>query len=300
MAKTSAQNAKRRKKMENQEMMPILQCSREAVIEHNLVDLSAKLMNVTEAVQTLPRTMENLQQVKQARADLRKFFESLETQRKQVKQAVMAPYERAETLYKNLVSEPVKKADALCRAFVEDVESTAKKECEDTLREYFVELCAMKGIFWLPFERLGIKVDMAMANQKDPKKGKALVKSFVEDVDQNLRAIAAMEDSSEILTEYEKTLDLSRAVMTVNERKQAQTLAEENRKKWQQVQETKAQNMAVMAAEVPEIGTVRRAEPEVKEFRVVFAATASRPMLRALIEFANNHNIKIQEVTENG
>ena len=281
-------------------LVPILECRQPPVIRENLLDLGNHLQRVCQEVAALPKTRENMATVKKTRAELRKYFEMLEQQRKQVKKEVMAPYTKAEELYKRLVSEPMQAADKLCKAFVEDVEGAAKKACEDNLREYFTELCQMKGIYWLPFEKLGIKVDMAMANQKEPKKAMETIRNFVEGVDQTLTAINGMENSSAILEAYTKTLDLAKAVAIVQERKEAQRVAEENREKWQQVRESRSQNAAQICAAAPEIGVVSRAEPTEKEYRLVFAATATRPMLRALVEFAHAHNIKIQEVTENG
>ena len=281
-------------------LVPILECRQPPVIRENLLDLGNHLQRVCQEVAALPKTRENMASVKKTRAELRKYFEMLEQQRKQVKKEVMAPYTKAEELYKRLVSEPMQAADKLCKAFVEDVEGAAKKACEDNLREYFTELCQMKGIYWLPFEKLGIKVDMAMANQKEPKKAMETIRNFVEGVDQTLTAINGMENSSAILEAYTKTLDLAKAVAIVQERKEAQRVAEENREKWQQVRESRSQNAAQICAAAPEIGVVSRAEPTEKEYRLVFAATATRPMLRALVEFAHAHNIKIQEVTENG
>ena len=281
-------------------LVPILECRQPPVIRENLLDLGNHLQRVCQEVAALPKTKENMASVKQIRASLRKYFEMLEQQRKQVKKEVMAPYTKAEELYKRLVSEPMQAADKLCKAFVEDVEGATKKACEDNLREYFTELCQMKGIYWLPFEKLGIKVDMAMANQKEPKKAMETIRNFVEGVDQTLTAINGMENSSAILEAYTKTLDLAKAVAIVQERKEAQRVAEENREKWQQVRESRNQNAAQICAAAPEIGVISRAEPTEKEYRLVFAATATRPMLRALVEFAHAHNIKIQEVTENG
>ena len=288
--------------MQNEEMAlaPILECSQPAQIRHNLMDLSAALLRITDTVSALPRTLENIAEVKQARANLNKYLESLEVQRKNAKAEAMAAYNQAEAIYNDRVKAPIKKAEALCKAFVDDVEGAAKKECEDGLREYFAELCRTKGIYWLQFERVGIKVDMATAKQKEPRKAMERIKTFVDAVDQTLRTISGMENSNEILEEYTRTLDLERAVANVNSRKAAQKIAEQNRARWQAVQDEKQQNTAVIEKAAPDVGRVVRTEPLVKEFRVVFAATAPRPMLQELIEFYNSHNIKIQEVTENG
>lgn len=284
---------------ENKELVPVWVCSQPAVVDQNLVDLGARLIRITDTLENLPRDRSSIPEVKKLRAEMRKYFESLEDQRKAVKKAVLEPYEQAEAVYKSLVAEPIKCVDKLCKGFVDEVETAVKKECEDGLREYFTELCQMKGIYWLPFERLGIKVDMAMANQKEPRKAKEQIKAFVEGVDQALATISGMEDSTDILEEYTRTLDLAKAIANVNERKKSREVMEQNRAKWQETRDSRAQNAAAIAEQSPEIGRVVRTQQE-KKLRTTFTVTATMPMLRGLKAFLEGNNYEYQEVTENG
>jgi hypothetical protein len=276
-----------------------LECSRPAVITENLIDLSARLLAITDRIKQLPRDMSSISEVKQHRAQMRKYFDMLETQRKQVKEAVLEPYTRAEAVYKDMVAEPFKKADKLCKAFVDEVESAEKKVCEDTLRAYFTELCHLKGIYWLRFEQLGIKVDMAMARQKEPKKAMEQIKAFVQNVDAAVQSITGMEDANEILSEYTKTLDLAKAISTVSARKEGQKQMEAVLAANRMAQEARKQNGAMMAAQMPEAVRVTRPEP-VKLLRATFSVTATMPMLRGLKAFLDDHNYEYQEVTDNG
>ena len=203
---------------EEKKIAPMLICAHPPVIYENLLDLQERVASITDIVNGLPREPENLPQVKKARADLRRYFESLEEQRKAVKAAVMAPYNDAEAKYKALVSGPIGQADKLCKDFVDGVEASMKRQCEEGLREYFSELCAVNHVEFLKFEQAGIVIDMASSRQKTPKKLREQLAQFVSRVSSDLDSISEMEDAEEILVEYKQSLNLSSAIGIVLDR----------------------------------------------------------------------------------
>lgn len=283
---------------ENNELIPILECSQPAVISENLIDLSARLLTITETVKNLPREQASLPEVKRLRAEMRKYFNALETQRKQVKADVLAPYEQANAVYQDRVAAPIEKTDRLCKDFIVEVETVVKKKCEDGLRDYFRELCAMHGLLWLRFESCGVKVDMAMANLKEPKKAKEQIRAHVESVSQTCNMISTMEYAGEILNEYANSLDLTQAISMVQDRHKA--IEEMNR-----AREAKAMadaerrgNTAALLAEAPELASA--VQPLEKKFKIIFAVTASMPRLRGLKAFLEGNHYEYQEVTDNG
>jgi len=280
--------------MHDQNLPAILECRQPAVVADHLVDLQQRVDAVTATVQSLPRTRESLPAVREARATLNRYYNQLETQRKLVKAAVMRPYLEAEQRYKALVSGPIDQANQLCKDFLEQVETAVKQDCEDRLRAYFKELCQAKGICWLPFDRVGIHVTLAMADQKELKKPKERIAAFVNRVDADLAVIAGMEDSADILAEFERTLELSTAISNVNARKQAKKIMEENRAKWAAQRAADAQAAKRIAAQAPE------AVQQEKRFKVCFTVTATVPMLRGLKAFLEGNHYDYQEVTDNG
>ena len=197
----------------------VLICTQPPVISENLLDLQERVVSIADMVSQLPRVPESLPQVKKARADLRKYFDSLEEQRKAVKAAVMKPYNDAEAKYKALVSGPFHQADDLCKDFVDGVEASVRQECEDGLQEYFAELCAVNHVEFLRYEQAGIQVDMASARQKAPKKLRQQITQFVSRVSSDVDRISEMEGAEEILVEYKQSLDLSSAIGIVLDRR---------------------------------------------------------------------------------
>ena len=167
-------------------------------------------------------TEDTVIQVKQMRAELSALFNEAEVQRKNLKTAIMQPYNDFEAVYKECISEPFKKADLDLRGKVAAVESEMKRASEQRLREFFDELTYSRKISFLTFEQTGITVTMADARAKTqpPKKLREQVEQFVDRVAQDVDTISAMPDGTEILSVYKSTLNLTRAISIVNERHQ--------------------------------------------------------------------------------
>ena len=276
------------------ELRPMLECAQPPVIVQNLMDMAAAFQEKTQMILALPRDEEGMKSVKALRAQARKDFDKLEDQRKAVKKAVLQPYEQAESLYKGFISEPFKKLDEACKTYVDDVESGIKEACEERLKQYFAELCAMKGLLWLKWERLGIKVDMATARQAEPRKAMERIKEYVYGVCADLEAISAMENSVEVLSQYEQTLDLAEALRRENSRKQSIEIARKN-KEDREAREAQAQQSREAVAAV-DPGVVITNEG-IKKYRLTFSVVAPISMLRALKAYLDDHNFEYQEVT---
>ena len=273
---------------------PVLECSQSALIRNNIPDAGEELAQIRQTILNLPRTRENLPEVKRVRALLNKKIALWEVQRKTAKAAALLEYENANKAYQEKVALPLKEAEELCADFVTEVEEAAKKACEEELREYFTELCQTKGIFWLPFEKLGIKVTLAMADQAEPRKAMDTIRQRVEQVEQDLNVISGMEDAVDIQAEYEQTLNLTAAIARVQDRKQALEVAEQNRKHRENILDQAGKAAQQIADVIPR---VLQQEQEMK-YEVVFKVKATISMLRALKIYLENHNISYEEVTE--
>ena len=273
---------------------PVLECTQVPIIVENLMDMAASYRAKQDYIATLPRDDEGMKAVKALRAEARKEFDALDEKRKEVKQMVMEPYNKAETIFKSFVTIPFNALDAACKEFSDSVEGEMKARCEAELKEYFSELCAMKGIHWLPWEKLNIKVDMATARLKEPKKAMEAIKAKVDKVCADLDTFSHMEGSGEYLAEYEDCLDVSEAIRRVNARKEAQRIAEQNRAQ----REARMQQSALVreAIKAVDVGTVVMPQQE-KKYRVTFTVTATMPMLRALKAWLEDKKIDYQEVT---
>lgn len=198
------------------------------IIEEHLHSLKSAVTEEVNEALSLVCTEETIHIVKKKRSELTKQFSSLEEQRKAIKSALLDPYIAFEAVYKECVSDLYKSADEALKAKISDVEAEQKKRCEDSLREYFDELCAANHLEWLTFDRTGVKVDLTSAKQKTPKKLRNQLVEFAADVNKAIETIATMEDSTEILVEYKQSLNLPDAISTVLQRHQRIKAEEQN------------------------------------------------------------------------
>lgn len=188
------------------------------IIEEQLRTLKERWEQRAFDAESMVCTLDTVQAVKEFRAEMRKEFEEAETLRKAAKKAIMEPYDQLEEVYRECVTAPFQKADRTLSGKVIEVESDIKARCEDGLRDYFAELCAVHHLDWLAYEQTGIKVDMASAKAKTPKKLREQLSAFVAGVAESVDRINTLEDAGEIMVEYQKTLDAAKAICDVKER----------------------------------------------------------------------------------
>lgn len=217
------------------------------IIEERLLTLKDHWDQQALDAEAMICTPDTIQTIKGFRADMRKEFEDVDAQRKAVKKAVMGPYEQFETIYKDCVTTAFQRADRICADKISETETEIKRLCEDGLRDYFYELCAVRHLDWLEYERAGIKVDMASAKAKAPKKLREQLADFVTRVGDAVNRITPMDDAEEIMIEFRETLDAGKAICTVQDRHR-------------RIEEERAAREARYAALEQEAETVRKVE----------------------------------------
>lgn len=192
------------------------------VIEEHLLTVKQEVQaKVAEAV-SMVCCDDTLTAVKAVRAELNKEFAGWEDKRKQVKEAIEAPYKQFHEVYKDCVSDIFNQADTELRDKINATESGMKNACLDAVKAFFTELTIAKHLEWLPFEKAGIKVSLTDAKLKTqpPEKLTKQVTQFVERVAQDVDGIQTLPDAAEIMAEYRQSLDATGAIKAVNVRHQ--------------------------------------------------------------------------------
>ncbi len=258
------------------------------IIQERLRDIQKQVMERTALAKSLVCSPETLRDVKKERAELRAEFEALEEQRKAVKKAIMAPYERFDVTYKECVSDAFTEADNVMRDKIAAVESGIKKECENRMYAFFEELKALNHLDFLRWDQAMVKVDMASAQQKTPKKLMRQIQDFVERVADDVSVISGMENAGEIMVEYKRSLNAAAAIRTVRER-HAAIAAENNRSvsRAETIQQEEERVRQVEEAAKPPVS----APVDNAEYTAVFTVTASREKLVKLREFMKQEEI---------
>ena len=153
-----------------------------------------------------------------------------------------------------------------------------KKKLEEEARKYFDEYKKNKNIDFITFESIGLKIGVS----DNPTKLKKQVTAFIDKIEDDLKLINTQENQAEILVEYKKHLNVSRAITEVMSRKKAlleieQQRAENNLEKEKQEIESKMQQLA-NAVKGPEMS-------QEKIYTITFTVTGTAPRLKQLKDY---------------
>lgn len=266
------------------------------VIVEQLAQVKEQVIQRVQTATSLVCTDETVKEVKKARAELNSEFKAWEEKRKEVKTAVMTPYEKFEAVYKDCVSDTYKKADADLKAKIDGVEKELKDKKAAEVREYFMEYLASKYIDFVTFEQAGINVTLS-ASMKSLKEQ---AKSFIDKISDDLALIETQEHKAEILVEYKKTLNVSAAITGVTARFKA---IEDEKRRMEEAEERRAaeeQHIAEITSALPEpepepeiIPPVEE-QPQEKVYTLRFTVTGTKDKLRELKAFLDNGGYKYE------
>ena len=195
-------------------MDTLMKIKQEAIIEEQLKLISDDIQKRVDYAEKLVCTVDTIKNIKKQRAILRNQFNDLETQRKQVKAEFQAPYLRFEKVYKELISDKYKNADVQLKRKIDNVESELKLQKENNIREYFNEYCESECIDFIKFEQIGLNINLS-ATEKSLREH---VKYFIDKVKSDIELIQYEDNFAEIMIEYTKHLNVSRAIIEVKER----------------------------------------------------------------------------------
>ena len=188
------------------------------VIEHDLVKVG-KLVDERLAqlnIANLVATDETIQAMKSLRADLNKELKDYEEQRKVVKELITKPYSEMEVVYKQMVSDKYKTATDILKDKIGEFENKIKLNKKAEVEEYFNEAVSMFDIEWLKFEMLKIDINLSTSVKKYKEDIAEAIKRIVTDVE----LIEMQQFAVEMLVEYKKDLNISRAIKEVADRKE--------------------------------------------------------------------------------
>lgn len=277
---------------QNEEQSGLIQIVQLPIIKEQLHKLKGFVDQQVADAMAMVCTEDTVIYVKQIRAELNALYTEAENQRKAVKAAVMQPYLDFETVYKECISGPFKRADDDLRLKIVAVETGLKKECEQRLRAFFDELTQISGLDFLKYEQAGISISMADAKAKTqpPKKLREQLERFVLRVGQDVDMISTMEDAGEILAVYKQSLSVTDALQTVKERRKQITQAQEENERRNAVRTQEAEARRKVEAFAPP--TVEAPEPEADLLTCTFTVNDTRERLRLLKQFLDANGYK--------
>lgn len=256
------------------------------VIEEKLKELKKEITEKVESAKSLVCTEETVKTVKDVRASLNKDFKELEDKRKEVKKAVLAPYEQFEKVYKECVTDLFNSADKDLKEQIDAVESDLKAQKEQEIKEYFEEYKTDKNIDFVSYEQAKINVTLTASKKSLKEQAKAFIDKIVDD----LNLINTEEHKAEMLVEYKQTLNVSTAITSVKNRialiEREKQIQEEQKKEAERIQENLSKFITPEPIKAPVV--------EEKEYAVTFKVIATKEKLVELKKFLNDGGYKYE------
>lgn len=278
------------------EMHNIIELIQEPKIAEQLELLKGNIEERTNALKKLANNPcgENLKELKEKRAELKKEYEELEEKRKALKKAIMQPFCEFEEKYK-YITESYKEADAVAKESIDKLEQAKKDVVKRECEKYFEELKIAYKVEWLEFERIGLNITLSTSLKKQ----KDIIWEFVDKVFGDLQAIG---ENVELLAEYKKCLSLAKATSIVKERAESikREKAEQERLKANKEEQARAEQKVKEAIEqhkplqVPTIEERKEQAEDSKVYTVKFTVTGRKTELKALKEFLKNGGYKYE------
>lgn len=261
------------------------------VIEQQLAQIKAKVTERVSAVTKLVCTEDTVKAVKKARTELNAEFKAWEDKRKEVKTAVMTPYEKFEAVYKDCISDSYKAADKDLKQKIDEVEQELKSKKAAEVKSYFEEYLASKDIDFVTYEQAGINVTLSASLKSLKEQAKAFIDRIVSD----LALIETFTDlKAEILVEYKKSLNVSDAITGVKARAKAVQEEQARQEAEAEKRAAEAQRVEAIKAAIPEAPAAVEAPTEQtaapapeKKFCIRFTVKGTREQLIALKKFLN-------------
>lgn len=267
------------------------------IIEERLQLIKAEIDAKTQHVLALDCNDATVKAIKSLRADLNKDFSELEEKRKEVKRAVMSPYERFEEVYTECVTNIYKQTDAILKGRIAIVENAIKANKEKEIRAYYDEYAESLGIDFVPYEKSGITVTLSASTKKLKEQAAAYLDRIADEL--KLIGTQPQDLQPEILVEYKRTVNVAYSIQTVIERKKA--IEEEAERARQQAIYEAAEARVDEAVEsygeehqeavAPPTVAEAQEQPE-KLYRVAFAVYGSFEGVKLVKNFLANDFLK--------
>lgn len=219
--------------MENNEIKLV----QRPVISHALVavgkSVTSRLADLN--IENTIATLETVKGLKELRAELNKELADFEGQRKFIKEGVLSPYNEFESVYKAEISDKYKSAIDTLKDKIVIVEDKIKEDKKENVKSYFVELCLSEDIDFVSFPQVGLDINLSTTKKAYKEK----CNEFIMRISDDLRLIETQDHKAEILVEYKKTLNASKAIKEIQDRKEAEK-AEKERIRLNEVQRREA------------------------------------------------------------
>ncbi len=245
------------------------------IIEERMAQEKALIEQRVAEIMRLPVTEETRQDAKKAKAALNAEFKEYEERRKQVKDAILGPYNAFEAVYKECIAEPYRTAEAVLKERIAVIEDGIKEQKTVDIEAYFEEL---RSTMNLPdgigtFQQTGFKVGLSTS----VKKMREAATVFLENIKEDVQHIRTLEHADEILLEYRQCLNVSQAAGIVNDRHRRITEEKQRREQAAEAARVRAEAQARTEAIFAQQETEEQQAAEIEELEPLTPPVIEEP-----------------------
>lgn len=242
-------------------------------IEDNIKKVQEYAIELSEYYKGITFTEEQIKQAKDEKANINKFKDKVSTFRKEITKQWNEPLKTFTETAKTTETMLEDTYD-LINNQIKVYEDKQKQEKEEEVRRYFDELCEKEGITFVKYEQSGINVTLSASM----KSLKAQAKDFLDKIAQDIQLIETQENKHEIMVEYEVSLNVSEAIMKVNERIE--------RLKQKQVEEKKIPEDKEMLEKIEQaLSAPKEIEEKEEVFEMTFTVKGTKTQLKELKQY---------------
>lgn len=248
-------------------------------IEDNINDVKEYALKLSEYYNIKEFDEETLKDAKTERAEVNKFKDKVADFRKEITNKFNEPLEKFTTTAKE-TEKILKETYDTINSQIKAYEEKKKAEKEEEVKSYFNELCEAEEIDFVNYEQSNINVTLSATMKSLKEQAKKFVDKIVDDI--NL--INSTQFVDEIMIEYKKDLNVSRAITEVNNRH-----AElEKVKKQKEEQVEQKLNDKEMLNRIDNLSAPKVEKPSEEVFEMTFKVRGTKEQLKAVKEFLVN------------
>ena len=251
-------------------------------IEDNIQEVQSYALDLAKYYENVIFTEENLKEAKIEKADVNKFKKKVSDFRKEITKRWNEPLQKfvdTAKITESILSDTYDTINKQINVY-EDEKLTIKN---NEVKEYFDELATKEQIDFIDYSRANINVTLT-ASMKSLKEK---VKEFIDKIVEDLNLINTQEYVDEILIEYKKDLNVSKAICDVKDRHIALEKAKEekeNKKEQELTDEVMLEKIDSLTA--PKEETVEEQQEEI--VAITFTVRGTKEKLREVKQFLEN------------
>ena len=273
--------------MEEKELNELVIVEQLPIIKQQLQIISDEVDKEIKNALSLDVNEDSIKEVKNARARLNKIKTTMEDKRKQVKNAVLNPYNEFETIYNELVKDKLSKADDELKSKIDTVENTLKQEKENELREFAIQHIKANNLDdIITFEDIGLNITLSASI----KSLKEQILAFVDKIVNDMKLIELEEYEDEILLEYKNNIKWSKKVDFAQSKLNILT----RKKQLEEIQKQQEERQLQFDEEDKTVEKVEEVLPPKEIITVTFTINDTKDNIIKVREFMKENNICYQ------